>query len=311
MAERTPIVVIGAGVGGLAAAIRLAAVGHRVVVLERHANVGGKLAARRHDSFVFDVGPSLLVLPAGLRRAAGDGRDDAGRRARRGPPRSAVPLPLARWCRARRARRRRGDGGDVRALRARRRRGVATLRCARQADLGDQRPNVLRRADGRPWQLLRRMRSPADLVGIDPLRTLHRCAADHFADPRLVQWAGRYATYSGSSPFRAPATLACIPHVESRFGCWYPRGGLDALRAALLGVASSPRRRDPRGHRRGADHLGRRCRHRGRARRWQHGWPPGWSSPTPTPSTSTVTCCPTIGRCGACGAPSHRRAGSC
>ncbi len=90
---------------------------------------------------------------------------------------------------------------------------------------------------GAPWQLLRRMRSPADLVGIDPLRTLHRCAADHFADPRLVQWAGRYATYSGSSPFRAPATLACIPHLESRFGCWYPRGGLDALRAALLGVA--------------------------------------------------------------------------
>ena len=81
------------------------------------------------------------------------------------------------------------------------------------------------------------MRSPRDLLAIDPLRTLHGLAAASFDDPRLVQWAGRYATYSGSSPYRAPATLACIPHVEARFGCWYPDGGLDALRAALERLA--------------------------------------------------------------------------
>ena len=52
-----------------------------------------------------------------------------------------------------------------------------------------------------------------------------------------MQWAGRYATYSGSSPFRAPATLACIPAVEARFGVWYPRGGMGALGAALGRVA--------------------------------------------------------------------------
>ena len=48
-----------------------------------------------------------------------------------------------------------------------------------------------------------------------------------------MQWAGRYATYSGSSPYRAPATLACIPHIEQRYGCWYPMGGLDAVREAM------------------------------------------------------------------------------
>jgi phytoene desaturase len=52
-----------------------------------------------------------------------------------------------------------------------------------------------------------------------------------------VQWAGRYATYSGSSPYAAPATLACIPHIEARFGCWYPTGGLDTLRVAFDRVA--------------------------------------------------------------------------
>ena len=84
-----------------------------------------------------------------------------------------------------------------------------------------------------PVALLRRMRSPATCW---PSTRCARCtavAAVDFDDPRLVQWAGRYATYSGSSPYRAPATLACIPHIESRYGCWYPIGGLDALRAAL------------------------------------------------------------------------------
>ena len=85
-----------------------------------------------------------------------------------------------------------------------------------------------------PWSLAKRLRSPFDLTAIDPMRTLHRSAESFFDDPRLVQWAGRYATYSGSSPYAAPATLACIPHIEARFGCWYPMGGLDALRAGTI-----------------------------------------------------------------------------
>jgi phytoene desaturase len=88
-----------------------------------------------------------------------------------------------------------------------------------------------------PWSLAKRMRSPFDLTAIDPMRTLQRSAESFFVDPRLVQWAGRYATYSGSSPYAAPATLACIPHIESRFGCWYPIGGLEALRVAFERVA--------------------------------------------------------------------------
>jgi phytoene desaturase len=84
-----------------------------------------------------------------------------------------------------------------------------------------------------PLALARRLRSPRDLLDIDPMRTLAERAGTYFDDPRLVQWAGRYATYSGSSPFRAPATLACIPHIESRYGAWTTRGGLGALRDAL------------------------------------------------------------------------------
>jgi phytoene desaturase len=54
-----------------------------------------------------------------------------------------------------------------------------------------------------------------------------------------VPWAGRYATYSGSSPYRAPATLSCIPAVESRYGAWYLTGGLGALRDTLVRAATA------------------------------------------------------------------------
>ena len=231
---------------GSPSAIRLAAAGRRVVVLERNDVTGGKLAADaprrlhvRRRSVAADPARSCFDE---LFRV---GRDVARRRARPRPPRPAVPLPLARRLRARRARRPGRTGRGVRRVRAGRRRRVAALRRARPAHLGRQRAHVPRRADDRTASASpRRMRSPADLAAIDPLRTLHRSAAAHFADPRLVQWAGRYATYSGSSPFRAPATLACIPHVESRFGCWYPRGGLDDRArgaAARRRVASASR----------------------------------------------------------------------
>jgi phytoene dehydrogenase-like protein len=84
-----------------------------------------------------------------------------------------------------------------------------------------------------PRDLMARMRSPRDLVQIDALHTLNARARSTFADPRLQQWLGRYATYSGSSPYLAPATLACIVHIEQALGAWHIRGGLVELARAL------------------------------------------------------------------------------
>ena len=237
MAE--PAVVVGAGVGGLAVAIRLAAVGRRVVVLERNDVTGGKLAATRHDGFTFDTGPSLLTLPRlldELFRVAGTSLDSELDLVRLDPQfhyrwadgsELVVPDDLVA----------RAEAFDAFAPGA----GAAWRRFD---ELGQRIWEVSERSFlAGPMSgalgLAKRMRSPGDLLAIDPLRTLHRSAAAHFSDPRLVQWAGRYATYSGSSPFEAPATLACIQHLESRYGCWYPRGGLDEVRAALQRVAES------------------------------------------------------------------------
>jgi phytoene desaturase len=235
VAER--VAIVGGGVGGLAAAIRLRSAGYDVTIFERNDVVGGKLAAYVRDGYTFDIGPSLVTWPDvfdDVFRTAGttlaeqvdlvrldpqfayrwadgstltvpDGADDTADAFEEFAP---------------------GAGDQWRAFDARGRRiWDVSLRTFFAGPMSN------------PWSLAKRMQSPFDLTAIDPLRSLHRSAESHFDDPRLVQWADRYATYSGSSPYSAPATLACIPHLEARDGCWYPMGGLDALRAAFERVA--------------------------------------------------------------------------
>jgi 1-hydroxycarotenoid 3,4-desaturase len=72
--------------------------------------------------------------------------------------------------------------------------------------------------------------------GISPFATLWKALGEHFRDERLRQLFGRYATYSGSSPFQAPATLMLIAHVEQQ-GVWLVEGGMVRLAEALAGLA--------------------------------------------------------------------------
>ncbi|HEU5081771.1 MAG TPA: phytoene desaturase family protein [Acidimicrobiales bacterium] len=231
------VVVVGAGVGGLAASIHLAAAGHDVLVLERLERAGGKLDERSAAGFTWETGPSLLTLPhvfEDLARTAGRSLDELVTLRRLDP-----------ICRYRFA-----DGTTF----------------DHRADLDDaiDAAEALAPGAGAEWRafmdharqvwevasrtffvgpmssplgLARRMRSPRDLLAIDPLRTLHQRASASFTDPRLVQYVDRYATYSGSSPFHAPATLACIAHVEQALGAWYVHGGLGRLADALVELA--------------------------------------------------------------------------
>ena len=237
MSRQGDVAIIGGGVGGLACAIRLRAAGHHVTLLERNDVVGGKLALFERDGFSFDIGPSLMTLPHvfdELFRLAGTSLDEQ--------------LDLVRLDPQFRYSWRDGSTLDVPDDHAET--AVAFDRFAPGAgsqwiefdDRGRTIWDISERTFfagpmSNPLALLKRMESPRDLLDIDALRTLRRAARDTFDDDRLRQWVGRYATYSGSSPAKAPATLACIPHIESRFGCWYPMGGLRAIRDALAQVA--------------------------------------------------------------------------
>ena len=82
------------------------------------------------------------------------------------------------------------------------------------------------------------VRRPADLLAIKPFASLWSELGNHFRDPRLRQLFGRYATYCGSSPFLAPATLMLVADVEQQ-GVWYVDGGMHALARALAGLVQA------------------------------------------------------------------------
>ncbi|MEY2959072.1 MAG: hypothetical protein RLZZ01_1640 [Actinomycetota bacterium] len=240
------VAVIGGGVGGLCVAVRLAAAGREVTVFERSAVVGGKLAQHVEDGFTFDVGPSLLTLPGlydEVFRLAGSSLEAEVEVIRLDPQvvhrwpdgsRLAIPDPVVE---------RMGVGGSATAAAveefapgAGREWDEFASRAATIWDVAERTffagpvPSVR--------SLAGRASSPLDLFRFDGTRTLDRAARRTFDDRRLQQLVGRYATYSGSSPLRAPATLACIAHVEQTFGCWHVVGGLGRLAEALLRSAT-------------------------------------------------------------------------
>jgi phytoene desaturase len=233
------VVVVGGGVGGLAASIRLRVAGHHVTMVERNDIVGGKLATFVRDGFSFDVGPSLLTLPHvfdEVFRLAGTSLDEQLDLIRLDPQfqyfwrnGSTLVVPDDPDATA--------DAFDEFAAGAGDQWRTFDKNGQRIWDVSER--TFFAGPMSNPIALMQRMQSPRDLLAIDAMRTLRRAARDSFDDDRLRQWAGRYATYSGSSPAHAPATLGCIPHIESRYGCWYPMGGLGALRDAFERVARS------------------------------------------------------------------------
>jgi phytoene desaturase len=220
------IVVIGAGVGGLTAAIRLASAGHRVVVHERAGTVGGKLGRYARDGFAFDTGPSLFTLPQVF--------------ADLGLDLDLVPLdPVVRHV-----------FPDGTVLDSSSDHEVFTARIADVlgGDAADDWQRFWRRA-GRIWDASWRdiLRSPVsagslarlswrlgDLAAIAPGRSLRSLGRRHLRDPRLRMMLDRYATYTGADPRRSPAALAAIAYAELAFGGWYLHGGLGTLADALL-----------------------------------------------------------------------------
>lgn len=227
--------IVGAGIAGLACAARLAAAGHTVSVFDRASHVGGKVAASNDGGYRFDLGPSLFTLPQEL---------DAVFLAAGKDPRDYYDYVRLETC----CHYFFGDGTKLKAH-------ADPARFAHEVEtvLGEPRTAVLRYLEQArklyettaPLFLNKSLHRLSTFTSADAWRalgklpvhalttTMHEFNRRSFSDERLVQLFDRYATYNGSSPYRALSVLSQIPHLEHNLGAYFPKGGMAALPAAL------------------------------------------------------------------------------
>jgi phytoene desaturase len=239
MQQQTSVIIIGAGVAGMAAAIRLAVAGYAVQVLEQNSYPGGKLSYFELNGYHFDAGPSLFTQPqniAELFKLAGEPME-AYFNYRRVPVSCRYFYP---------------DGTRLVAY-------TDHARFAAEAEqqLGEPAQHITRylKDSARLYNkvgtlfLNYSLHQPAILFqkkiwsAISTIRykhlfkSLHGINSQYFKEKKTVQLFNRYATYNGSNPYQAPGMLSVIPHLEMNEGTFYPEGGMIAITRALYQLA--------------------------------------------------------------------------
>jgi phytoene desaturase len=238
------VVVIGGGLGGLAAACTLAARGYRVTLCDKNAWVGGKAAVLAEQGFRFDMGPTILTIPRVLKRIYAE----AGRELE-----SALDLvPLDPQWRSFFT-----DGAtldlvaDVPAMRA----NLDAFSPGSGSGDGYGRFMDLSRRLHRIsdefffWRSVGGMRDMInvrkslsvgfvkELIGMRPGHSVAGTVRSYVPDSRAAQMFDHYTQYVGSCPEQSPAVLCGIAHMQSNDGVWYPRGGTGAVPRALASLA--------------------------------------------------------------------------
>lgn len=240
-ARRDHIIVVGAGVGGLAAAIQLAAAGKRVSLIEQHEKAGGKIHQTCVDDRMIDTGPTVFTMRwvfEALYARAGLKFEEHVRL------KPADVLARHSWIGS--------DTLDLHADIERTTAAIAEFAGGKDAShyqtFAARSESIFGTLDKTFMQAQRP--NPASLtlaiapLGLNkllqasPFITLWRALGKQFNDPRLRQLFARYATYCGSSPFESPAILMLIAHAE-RAGVWSIDGGMQSLADSLLQVAQT------------------------------------------------------------------------
>lgn len=231
--------VVGSGVAGMASAIRMAIKGYDVHVFEQGAVAGGKLNQIKGNGYRFDTGPSLFTLPqllADLFAAAGKDVSSYIHYNRLDVvTRYFYP-----------------DGSVLNA-----KSDPAAFAAECNDVFGEPASNILNYLDESkalyeltanlfifsPFPSSKIFSSPeAKLLAKNPgklraFTTMHKVNKHAFTDKRIVQLFDRYATYSGSNPYKAPGTLTMIPHLEHNIGAFFPEKGMRQVSEAMEALA--------------------------------------------------------------------------
>lgn len=235
------VIVIGAGIAGIALAIRQAVKGHEVAVYEANAYPGGKLSEFRSGDFRFDAGPSLFTMPQYV--------DELFSLAGKNPKDEFTYEKLETVCRYFYE-----DGTRINAWANRNKLAEeialktkdpassvhqfldysAQIYAITHSIFLEKSLHQLRSFLN--WETFKALfRFPK----IDPFRSMNAANTDFFKDDKTIRFFNRYATYNGSNPYKAPATLNVIPHLEQYFGAYFPKGGMVAITQSLVKLAEN------------------------------------------------------------------------
>jgi phytoene desaturase len=231
------IVIIGSGVAGLAAAVRLAAAGFKITVIEANAYVGGKLTAQQLGRYRFDMGPSVFTLPNLIEELTEISKQDL----------KFEYLHLDKICNYFYE-----DGTQLTAY-------TDKEKFAKEvADkLGESEQSVFDQlkysatayeltADLFMQQSLHNLsnflnlKTAKAILNIGKLKmgkTMHEVNKARFKNPKTVQLFNRFATYNGSNPYQAPAIINIIAHLEHNIGAFAPKGGMHDITMHLYNLS--------------------------------------------------------------------------
>jgi len=239
MKAQPKAIIIGSGIGGLATAIRLAHKGYRVHVYEKNEVAGGKVRQMQWQGFRWDMGPSLFTLPELLNElfalCAKNPADYFSYHQL--DPITRYFFPDGKIFNAH---------ADVNAL------AEEFEQC-----LGEPKENIISYLKDcavkyrlsadiflfsplNKWSTYRKNLSfwkVANLPALESFRTMHRANTRRFKQESTIQFFDRYATYNGSDPMRAPATLNVIAHLEHSMGAYFLKGGMFQLCHSLVKLA--------------------------------------------------------------------------
>lgn len=231
-APKERVAVIGAGMGGMCTAARLARAGYEVTVFEASDRHGGKCRTEWIGNYAFDTGPSLLTLPAVYRDFFQRTGDVMGRVVELQAVSPSFDYRFA-------------DGSAVRFANLSRKETLSAIESSFGSSSAQEWDQIMLQAEAM-WDvsrepfieselrsvlsLLKRPTLLRDLRIIAPWKSLRDLK---LKDQRLRKILDRYATYSGSDPRVAPAVLASIAFVEEAFGAWHIKGGVGTLADAV------------------------------------------------------------------------------
>ncbi|NND96471.1 MAG: phytoene desaturase [Pirellulaceae bacterium] len=241
--ERT--VVIGSGLGGLAAACTLASRGHRVTVVERNEWLGGKAAVLEREGYRFDMGPTILTLPSVLRRIfneSGRNIDDYLNLVRLDPQwrcffSDGTQFDLVESNEQMKASLREFTGDDQSSEGFEKFMKVSE----RLHDVSDRFffwKSVGGIRDTMNVKESFSMKVLSDVLSLRFGRTVAGLVRSNIPDQRIAQMVDHFTQYVGSSPEASPAVLCGIAHMQTTEGIWYPMGGTRAVPDAMISLAT-------------------------------------------------------------------------